>query len=162
MKAGFTLVEVLVVIAIITVLMSIVFASVSESRKKARDSKREADIQQVAAALQVWATANGRYPSTAEGVCQFYTSFGPGGCLQVLVTSGLLNALPQDPQNESYSGSWPNDQMYFYDNWCAAPTTPTGDQRYRLWANGERNHNGLAKNWWYNNTIGATPCTDPS
>jgi len=152
-KRGFTLIEIMVVIAIIAILSAIVFAALNEARKKARDSDREADIQQIAAALQVWATANGRYPSAADGTCTYTTSFNPGGCLRVLVTSGLFTALPTDP----VSG-----KKYYYDNWCAAPTTPTGDQRYRLWTDGERNHGSLARNWWNNNTIGATTCTDPS
>lgn len=46
MKRGFTLIEILVVIAIIGVIASIMFVSFSGSRDKARDAKRKAEVSQ--------------------------------------------------------------------------------------------------------------------
>lgn len=62
-KKGFTLIELLVVIAIIGVLASIVLASLNTARKKARDSRRIADVKQIQLALELYADANsGKYP----------------------------------------------------------------------------------------------------
>ncbi len=156
---GFTLVEIIVVMAVISVLMMVVFASFSESRKKARDTARIADMQQLAAALQVYAATYGKYPSATEGACTWQNSFNSGGCLRVLVTTGLLPVLPTDPINEATNGSV-NRHHYFYDNWCQG--TGTSNKSYRMWTLGETPQGGIAKNWWHENTIGMTTCADPS
>ena len=59
---GFTLIEVLVVIAIISLLSSVVFVSLSQARVKARDSKRVQDLVQLRNALELYYSKNGRYP----------------------------------------------------------------------------------------------------
>lgn len=64
-KIGFTLIELLVVIAIIGLLASIVLVSVNRARAKARDSKRKAELHQIAIALEMYATEYGGYPSGA-------------------------------------------------------------------------------------------------
>ena len=151
-KKGFTLIEMLVVTAIIAILTSVVLVSVMQARLSAREKVRISDIEQIAAALEVWGSTHGRYPSSADGSCAYTTSFGPGGCLQVLVTAGIFSTLPTDPSS---------GRMYYYDNWCNVPAG-TSDQQYRLWAFGEMSHGGIAQNWWYDYTIGKTPCVDPS
>jgi len=64
-KKGFTLVELLVVIAIIGLLASIVLVSVNTARRKARDSKRKAELYQISVALEMYASEYGGYPSGA-------------------------------------------------------------------------------------------------
>jgi len=53
-KKGFTLIELLVVIAIIGILATIASISMGSARKKARDSKRVADINQMKTAMELW------------------------------------------------------------------------------------------------------------
>jgi len=152
-KTGFTLIEILVVIAIISILSMVIFASFEESRKKARDTARSADIQQLAAALKIYGATYGKYPSEADGNCTGSDSFGAGGCLQVLVTSGLYNALPTDPVNE-------DDSVYQYSNSCASPSGNNAN-RYKVWTLGERNQSATTAGWSDDNTIGYTTCIDP-
>lgn len=64
---GFTLIELLVVIAIIGVLASIVLASLNTARKKSRDTRRVADMNQAKLALELYYDSNRRYPDTASG-----------------------------------------------------------------------------------------------
>lgn len=151
-RGGFTLIELLVVIAIIAILATIVLVSMAQARLSAREKVRISDIEQIAAGLEIWAAVNKRYPSSADGSCTHLTSFGPGGCLQVLVTSGIFTTLPTDPLS---------DRTYYYDNWCRVPAG-SSDQQYRLWATGEMDHGSTAQNWWYDFNIGKTPCSDPT
>lgn len=86
--AGFTLIELLVVIAIIGILSSVVLASLSTARLKARDVRRISDIKQIQLALELYADANS-------------SSFPPGAdnaALSVLAPS-YLPTLPTDPSN---------------------------------------------------------------
>ena len=66
MKASkaFTLIELLVVISIISLLSSIVLASLSEARMKARDARRMSTLDQIQIALELYASENGgNYPT---------------------------------------------------------------------------------------------------
>lgn len=60
---GFTLVELLVVVAIIGLLAGIAVVSVNSVRVKARDAKRIADVKQIQNALELYNnTKGGQYP----------------------------------------------------------------------------------------------------
>lgn len=159
-RRGFTVLEVLVATAVIGLLATVIFASLGGSREKARDVDRLNDMQQLQIALRLFAEQNGRYPSAADGTCAYTTAFDPGGCLEALVTQGFLTELPTDPEDEPFTGSWPNTQMYYYDNWCR--DVGTNDDQFRAWANGETDHGATAYDWWFDNTIGVTTCDDPS
>lgn len=61
-QKGFTLVELLIVLAIIGVLAAIVLISLNSSRKGGRDARRVADMREVATALQLYFAENSGYP----------------------------------------------------------------------------------------------------
>lgn len=87
---GFTLIELLVVIAIIGLLSSIVLASLSSARAKARDAVRKSDMHQVRTALNAYAfDHNGLYPAVSGGTASVND-------LGVLVPN-YLPSLPKDP-----------------------------------------------------------------
>lgn len=65
-KKGFTILELLVVIAIIGILASIILAAVSNSRAKARDTKRVEEVKSVQAALELYRNSNGVYPAISD------------------------------------------------------------------------------------------------
>ncbi len=65
-KKGFTLVELLVVIAIIGILATLAIVALQQARQNARDSKRVADIKQMQTALELFANQYGRYPTEEE------------------------------------------------------------------------------------------------
>ena len=65
-KKGFTLIELLVVISIIGLLSSIVLSSLSDSRKKARDTARIRAVNETRTALQMYYNDKGKYPNAAD------------------------------------------------------------------------------------------------
>ncbi|MEY2664901.1 MAG: hypothetical protein RLZZ480_6 [Candidatus Parcubacteria bacterium] len=118
-KKGFTLVEMVVVITIIGILASILFASFSQSRKISRDKIRKADLKQLQLAIELYKSQNGRYPAG----CSADTWVGPGpvsasGFTQCDsnwisgVTPDYIQELPRDPNQESDS----NKGFYYKTN----------------------------------------------
>jgi len=65
-QTGFTLIELLVVVAIIAVLTTIGILSYTQANKKARDGKRQADMEQIRSALVLYRTDNGTYPASVD------------------------------------------------------------------------------------------------
>ncbi len=63
MRKGFTLIELLVVIAIIGILSTLAIVALGSARQKARDSKRVADVNQIAKALDLYYSDNNAYPT---------------------------------------------------------------------------------------------------
>ncbi|OGZ04849.1 MAG: hypothetical protein A2845_05145 [Candidatus Lloydbacteria bacterium RIFCSPHIGHO2_01_FULL_49_22] len=88
-KRGFTLIELLVVIAIVGLLSSVILASLSTARQKARDAKRVAEMDSISKALELYyVEANSYPPTTPSGF------IGSDAALQMLVTRGALSSLP--------------------------------------------------------------------
>lgn len=98
-NAGFTLLEMLVVSAIIALLSSSIFAAVSIARRKANDTRRVADLASLRTALESFSTDRGRYPSTGgswRSQCNAWGGYDPEDVIPGLVPS-YVPALPRDP-----------------------------------------------------------------
>lgn len=65
MSRGFTLVELLVSIAIIGILSSILFSGFSGSQAQARDQERQTELKEMQLALERFFNQNGHYPEPA-------------------------------------------------------------------------------------------------
>ena len=108
-SSGFTLVEMLVVIAIVGILLAISLVSYAGSRKMARDSKRKADIESVRSALEVFRTDCHTYPSTLtfDGTAQIL------GLAPDCLNNVYLEDTPADPLHAAS----PNPTFdYFYQS----------------------------------------------
>ena len=69
-KSGFTLIEILVVIAIICLLASIVLVGLGGFRSRGRDARRISDLRQVQNGFELYFNKCGYYPGGATtGVC---------------------------------------------------------------------------------------------
>jgi prepilin-type N-terminal cleavage/methylation domain-containing protein len=102
LRRGFTLVELLIVVTIISILTSVVLASLTEARTRAQDTKRKEDLHNIFVALQLYQTVNGYLPSTSSygesnGGSWDYSS--QGGFLTFLSTSNIMPLVPVDPIN---------------------------------------------------------------
>jgi prepilin-type N-terminal cleavage/methylation domain-containing protein len=90
--SGFTLLEVLIVIAIIGILVSVGVASYSYAQKRARDSARREHLRAVQGAWeQFYADNDNSYPAT----CGFSANPTAG----VMSGTYLPGGLPTDPRN---------------------------------------------------------------
>lgn len=61
-RGGFTLIEMLVVVAIIGLLSSVILVGLGDVRKDARDTRRIADVRQIQNALEIYYSTNQSYP----------------------------------------------------------------------------------------------------
>lgn len=75
---GFTLIELLVVIAIIGLLSTIIAAPIQNARKKARDSKKIAELKAIQLAVEQYAESNlGNYPANLSLLAPTYMPILP-------------------------------------------------------------------------------------
>ena len=63
MKKGFTLVEIMIVVAIVALLAAIAIPNLLRARLNANDSAAKATLQALATAIESYAAAEGTYPS---------------------------------------------------------------------------------------------------
>ena len=109
--SGFTLIEILLVAAIISVLLSLIFFNVSEARKKANDAHMKAESSQVARAIYQYREDNGGKvpghlsvtgPATlVEGSDE--TGAAYRSAMQELVAGGYLSEVPTSPSGDAYA-----------------------------------------------------------
>ncbi len=93
---GFTLVELLIVIAIIAMLTAIVLTSLISSRQKSRDAHRVADLKEVQKALEIYFDTNQTYPVSGAGPAYPIPPVLYNG------TTQFLAGLPQNPSGTPY------------------------------------------------------------
>lgn len=110
-KKGFTLVELLVVMAILGVLVTMVASGFRSSQMRGRDAQRKSDLKGMANALEIFYSDYGKYPpSDASGsmlACP-YSVASPAACswgISELTDSKTtyFKVIPKDPdKNQSY------------------------------------------------------------
>ncbi len=103
-EAGFTLVELLVVIALISLLSSVVLASLNSARAKARDAKRVNDLKQIQVALEFYFDDNGQYPQPSRGWSNWSghcPSYGDNDNYIIGLAPTYITVLPRDPSSDS-------------------------------------------------------------
>lgn len=75
---GFTLIEIMIVIAIIGILSSVVVVGTNSSKKRARDARRVTELKQIANALAIYIESNnGKYPDSLDALVPQYTAEVP-------------------------------------------------------------------------------------
>lgn len=102
-QKGFTLIELLVVIAIIGILSTLAVVALGGARTKARDSKRVADIKQIATALELYYSDNGNYPSI---ITPGNSIVSPDG------NTTYMSTIPSNPEPRNDSGCGNNNYTY--------------------------------------------------
>ena len=120
-QKGFTLVEIVLVAAIIAIVAAVVVANIQGARKKSRDTQRVSDMQQIQLALRLYKDANGAYPDCASGMKIATGESAPAGCAVNVVTAitPFLAKLPVDPLGSN------NTNAYVYDSAIECATDST-------------------------------------
>lgn len=100
---GFTLVEMLTVVAIIAILASIVVVNVNSARMRARDGRRISDIEAIAKAMEMYLYREGggtSYPDVSGWA--YSTETGTSSNWYTLKTelAPYIDPLPEDPTNK--------------------------------------------------------------
>ncbi len=94
LNAGFTLIELMVVVVIIGVLAALIVPNVLENAEQARVTAAKTDISSLMQTLKVYKLDNQRYPTAAQG-------------LQALLTKPTEGPIP--PNWKHYLDKLPND-----------------------------------------------------
>lgn len=105
-KKGFTLIELMVVISIISLLSTITISALNNSRIKARDTQRVAQIKELQKAIEAYVSDHGHPP-----VCTLSKNDNRVWCGDCDATNAIIkfNAALQPLVDEKYIGKIPSD-----------------------------------------------------
>lgn len=126
-EAGFTLVEIMVVVVIIGLLATVVVLNVLPSQDRARIEKARADIGRIEQAVEMFRLDMGRYPTTDEGLEVLVTAPADPRLAARFPEGGYINRLPEDPWGGQYQYMFPGENGRF-DVWSlGADARPGGE-----------------------------------
>ncbi len=102
---GFTLLEIMVVVTIVSFLLVVGIVSFNQSLKESRDKARMAQLEQMRVALELYKAQNGVYPAKGCGVTERWAGPGPhsapwtGTCPEYIagLVPDFIADLPEDP-----------------------------------------------------------------
>lgn len=100
--AGFSLLELMVVVVIMSILALVVMPRIIDRPDQARVARAQADISALAGALKLYKLDNFRYPTTEQGLGALVNAPAaepvPGNYAQ----GGYIDRLPTDPWGNAY------------------------------------------------------------
>ena len=99
---GFTLIEVLVVVAILAILAAIVVPRVMDRPDEAKRVAAKADIAAIGQALKLYRLDNGAYPGTDQGLVALVQKPTSNPVPPNWKQGGYLERLPKDPWGSDY------------------------------------------------------------
>ena len=135
-QAGFTLLELMVVIVILGVLASMVVPNLMGNKEKADAQKATSDIVALEGSLDMYKLDNHRYPTTEQGLQALVTKPDIAPIPKNYRDDGYIRRLPEDP--------WGNDYQYL------SPGEKGLFDVYTLGADGQENGEGAGAdigNW---------------
>jgi len=104
-SSGFTLIEILIVVAIMGILGALILPNLIGQDDRAKATAAKADLQSVATALSMYHLDNGEYPSTEQGLDALLRRGEQSSGSGTLNSSGYLLRKPVDPWGRPYQYS---------------------------------------------------------
>jgi len=98
--SGFTLIEVMIVVAIMGLMIAAIAPNLFKNVDKAQKTRIGSDIRQIESALKFHRLDNYRYPSQSQGLEVLVT--GPSGSSTSQWNGPYLDELPKDPWQKTY------------------------------------------------------------
>ena len=108
-SAGFTLLEILVVVAILGLLIGLVAPAALRQLSGARNSVAKQSIERISSVLDLYKLDTGSYPTTEQGLGALVQK--PGGIDNWNGPYLKGDALPTDPWNHAYVYRNPSERM---------------------------------------------------
>jgi len=111
-QAGFTLIEIMVVVIIIGLLATLILPNVLGQQDRAFEIKAKADIRAISGQMSMYKLDNFAFPNSSEGIQALVTNPGKS------TWRGYLSKLPKDPWNNDYQYAQPGTHnTTSYDIW---------------------------------------------
>lgn len=101
-EAGLTLVEMIVVLAIIALVAALIVPNVIGRPDQARVTTAKADLATIAAQLTTYRLDNGAYPTGAQGLKALVEKTQVPPLPAAFPEGGYLSTMPQDPWGKPY------------------------------------------------------------
>ncbi|NRA54824.1 MAG: type II secretion system major pseudopilin GspG [Gammaproteobacteria bacterium] len=101
-QAGFSLLEIMVVIVILGILASMVLPNILGNKEKAERQKVVSDITTLESAMDMYKLDNSRYPTTDQGLEALVSKPEVDPQPRSYREDGYIKRLPQDPWGNDY------------------------------------------------------------
>jgi general secretion pathway protein G len=101
-QKGFTLIEVLVVIVILSILAAVIVPRIMDQPDQARVTKARQDVQSLVTALNIYRLDNFNYPSTDQGLDALVKQPSGQPATPNWKVGGYIDRLPADPWGNPY------------------------------------------------------------
>ena len=101
-QAGFTLIEIMVVVVILAILAAAVVPRIMDRPDEARITKARQDIRVLESALELYRLDNFNYPSTQQGLEALVRQPSGDPPARNWKNGGYIKSLPSDPWGNEY------------------------------------------------------------
>ncbi len=112
--AGFTLIEVMVVVVILGILAAVIVPKIMSRPEQARIVKAKQDIAAIQSAVDLYKLDNGAYPTTDQGLQALVSKPTSDPIPRNWKSDGYLQKLPIDPWGQAYQYLNENEKLKIF------------------------------------------------